>query len=119
MEKARRRGGVNVDPKVGEWQNGAATNLAALTAKQRKDRERVRVKYDLPPELKADIEAEAKGWGTSASQLAAFLLAWAMKEYHARNDGLRQAVREARTPAKALRFTHDLEIPDEWGKVPA
>lgn len=118
MSKGQRVGGMAVDRDVKKWQEGAAVNRAALSRKQIKDRDRVRVKYDLPPLLKAAIEAEAKGWGTSASQLAAFLLAWAMREYNAHNDGLRQAIREARTSTKTLRFTYDLEIPGDWGKVP-
>jgi len=116
--RGQRKGGTNIDPDLAKWQKEAAENRAALSRKQVKDRARVRVKYDLPPLLKTAIEAEAKGWGTSASQLAAFLLAWAMREYNAHNDGLRQAIREARTPTKTLRFTYDLAIPDEWGKVP-
>jgi len=117
--KAERQGGIRVDPGVAAWQEEAATNVAALTKKQRQDKERVRVKYDLPPMLKADIEAEAEGWGTSSSQFASFLLAWAMHEYHAHNGGLREAIKEAKRPCKkVLRFANNLDIPDEWGKVP-
>jgi len=108
--KGDRVGGLGIDPGVKDWYKDR---------KQLRDRARVRVKYDLPPSLKKAIEDEAAGWETSASQFAAFLLAWAMHEYHAKNEGLRQAIRKAQTPAKALRFVNDLEIPDEWGKVPA
>ena len=74
--KGNRAGGLGIDPAVTAWQADAATNIAALTAKQRKDRERVRVKYDLTPQLKAAVEDGAKAEHTSASQLAAFLLTW-------------------------------------------
>ena len=115
--KARRQGGLQIDPAVAKWQDTAALNLAALSKKQRRDRERVRVKYDILPEMKAAIEAEAKEIDTSASQVAAFLLAWALKEYAAGNADLRQAVRDAMMTARTLKFAHNLTIPEEWMKT--
>ena len=38
--------------RVADFRQGAATNVAALPTRQRRDRARVRVKTDLPPELK-------------------------------------------------------------------
>lgn len=112
--KAKRQGGLQIDPAVAKWQEEAVENLAALSKKQRRDRERVRVKYDILPEMKLAIETEAKLVDTSASQLAAFLLAWALKEYAAGNSDLRQAVRDARMAARTLKFSYNLTIPEGW-----
>ena len=121
--KGERKGGTHVkieptqtgiDPRVEQWQKDAATNLAALSAKQRKDRQRVRVKYDLDPALKATIEATAKAEGTSASQVAAFLLAWGMKEYRAGNAELRSALDAGRSNARTPRVANNLDAPHGW-----
>lgn len=112
--KAKRQGGLQIDPAVEKWQEEAALNLAALSKKQRRDRDRVRVKYDILPEMKAAIEAEAKEIDTSASQVAAFLLAWALNEYAAGNSDLRQALRDARMTARTLKFSYNLTIPEGW-----
>ncbi len=113
-EKGKGRvGGLKaIDPAVAEWQKTAATNPAALTKKQRQDRQRVRVKYDLPPELKDWIEAVAKETGTSASQLAAFLLTWAMGHW-GEETGLREAVEESKEPSRSMRFQWNLRLPGE------
>jgi len=112
--KGQPKGGLRIDPEVQRWQETAAPNVAAMTAKQRKDRERVRVKYDFAPDLKAAIETAAKAEDTSASQLAAFLLAWAMKEYHAGNTEIGAAIRAARTMARTPHFAYNIDAPDEW-----
>jgi hypothetical protein len=112
--KGERKGGVHIDPAVAQWQATAATNLAALTAKQRKDRARVRVKYDLDPALKAAVDAGAKAEGTSASQLAAFLLSWAMREYHAGNAELRSALEDGKSDARTPRVASNLDAPSRW-----
>jgi len=114
--RAKRQGGLQIDPAVAQWQEEAAQNLAALSKKQRRDRDRVRVKYDILPEMKAAIEAEAKQIDTSASQLAAFLLAWALKEYAAGNPDLRQSLRDAKMTARTLKFSYNLAIPEGWVK---
>lgn len=84
--------------------------------KQQRDRARVRVKYDLPPALKEAIEAAARApeVDTSASQFAAFLLAWAMKAYQDADTTLQEAVSNARGTARTLRFSNNLEIPPQW-----
>lgn len=112
--KAKRQGGLQIDPAVAQWQEEAAQNLAALSKKQRRDRDRVRVKYDVLPEMKTAIEAEAKQIDTSASQFAAFLLAWALREYAAGNVDLRQGLRDAKMTARTLKFAYNLTIPEGW-----
>jgi hypothetical protein len=109
-----RVGGLRVDPAVQDWQRSAATNRAALTKKQRKDRARVRVKYDMPPELKERIEAAAEHERTSASQFAAFLLIWAMEQYEDQGSqtgaALRDLVFEAKELSRSLRFEWNLKL---------
>lgn len=105
---------MRVDPAVRDWQQSAATNRAALTKKQRKDRERIRVKYDMPPELKERIETAAASERTSSSQLAAFLLLWAMDQYEDRDSAtgaaLREMVFDAKEVSRSLRFEWNLNL---------
>ena len=107
----KRVGGVRVDPAVAQWQHGAATNVAALSGQQKADRARVRVKTDLPVAVKAAVAAEAERLATSASQVVAFLLAWALHELHTGNPELAATLTEARVYSHALRFMYDLPIP--------
>lgn len=94
-DKPQRRGGLqNVDPAVMEFMRGADTNPAALTAKQRRDRKRTRVMYDLDPEVKTAIEDIAKEQKTSASQAAALLLTWVAARYF-QNNGIATELKEA------------------------
>jgi len=104
MEK-QRKGGLKIDPDVKAWQKNAATNKAALTKKQRRDGARVRVKYDLPPELKAAIEVAAKDYGTSASQFAGWLLLWAIMKCNERPP---------MTASHSPFFDYDVVLPVEW-----
>ncbi len=113
-DKPSRVGGVRVDPAVAAFQQSAATNVAALSRKQLADRARVRVKADLPVEVKQVVAAEAERLETSESQVVAFLLAWALHELHAGNPELVKALETARVYARALRFLYDLQIPDAF-----
>jgi len=76
------------------------------------DRARVRVKADLPVEVKQAVAAEAERLETSESQVVAFLLAWALHELHVGNSELTEALETARVYSRALRFLYDLPIPD-------
>ena len=96
--KGERKGGIHVDPAVAEWQQGAAPNVAALTKKERRDRQRVRVKADLPVEVKTAVERVAGEAETSESQLVAFLVAW----------GLKRLPRGRRRPGRRPRRGEDL-----------
>lgn len=113
-DKPMRVGGVRVDPAVEAFQRGAATNMAALSRKQLADRARVRVKADLPVEVKQAVAAEAERLETSESQVVAFLLAWALHELHAGNAELVKALETARVYSRALRFLFNYEIPDAF-----
>lgn len=112
MAKGERRGGLRIDPAVREWQQGAARNEAALTRRQRYDRERVRVRLDVPPAVAQGLEREAATWETSQSQLGAFLLGWALTKLHSGDDDeLGVAIDGARRWSKAINVKFDLEIP--------
>lgn len=112
--KGERKGGLKVDPAVEAWQKTAAPNVAADTPKQARDRERVRVKADLPVELKEAVSRAADRLETSDSQLVAFLVAYGLKELTAGDEELVEALMKGRVWAKALRFRYDLTIPDAW-----
>jgi hypothetical protein len=117
--KNQRVGGLatqTIDPAVVQWVVAAAENKAALSKKQRQDRQRVRVKYDLPPWLKQSIEALANDdqFDTSASQAAAFLLAYGVHRLRCGDQELRNALMAAKEPARTLQFSWNLVIPEEW-----
>jgi len=114
MADKARVGGVRVDPAVAAFQRGAATNVAALSRKQVADRARVRVKADLPVEVKQAVAAEAERLETSESQVVAFLLAWALHELRTANPDLAEALETARIYSRALRFLYNYEIPDAF-----
>jgi hypothetical protein len=107
-----RVGGLRLDPEVQALVDGAAVNVAALTAKQRRDRKRIRIRLDVPAWLKAALAADAADAGTSANQLGAFLLAWVLREYR-RDPCLQEAVRDAKRLSRNLRVSWDLEVPDK------
>ncbi len=106
---------ANIDPAVADWLKDAQTNKAALTKKQKSDRKRVRVIYDLSPDLKQAIEVEAKRQGTSASQLAAFLLAYAVKGVRSGNAEIKAALGEGKSPSRTMKFDFNLDAPESWG----
>lgn len=103
-----------IDPAVASMLKGASINTAALTKKQKRDKRRVRVIYDLMPELKAAIEAEAKRQATSASQLAAFLLTYAVKEAKSGNAEISAALTDGKSPSATMRFDWNLDAPESW-----
>lgn len=118
MGQKKRVGGLRADPEVVAWQQQAAVNTAALTKKERADRRRVQVKYDISEELggaelKGRIEEAAKSEGTSASQLASFLLGWVMDRWEDEESEigaeLRERVDEAKVPSRSMRIEWNLE----------
>jgi len=113
MGKDGRVGGLNVDPAVRDWQRSAAENAAALTKKQRKDRQRTTAKYDLPKWLKEAIIEAAQKTETSASQMAAFLMAWGLRLYLRRDVEMVDAIWMNKEKSATLRFESNLNIPRE------
>lgn len=109
MTKKRRVGGLQVDPAVLEWQQQAASNPATLTRKQRADRQRIRVKYDMPIALKIALRQIGEREGTSASQAASALLCWAAEQYIAGHEQARACFAE-KSPARTMQFDWNIEI---------
>jgi len=106
-----RVGGLQLDPAVEEWRAEAADNPARLTRKQREDRQRTRVRYDVPAWLKEAVEEVATEQNTSASQAAALLLAWSLHHYRDRDPALLDAFFDNHEPSRTLRFEFNVKIP--------
>jgi hypothetical protein len=86
----------------------------SMTAKERYDAERVRVTYDCPRWLREAVKKKGKLLGTSASQFAVMLLAWAMGEYIDGNQELRELIYRSKDPRPdALKIEYDLGVPDK------
>lgn len=84
-----------------------------MTAKEKYDAERVKASYDCPRWLRDAVKDAASARGTSASQMATLLLAWALAELKHGSDGLRDLLWDAKQPRPdALRIEYDLKIPD-------
>lgn len=118
MAERKRVGGLTtLDPAVQQWQAQAAENPATVTAKRRKDRQRVRIFVDISPELKAALERVA-GWehgeDTSVSQATELLLTWAALGYLRGEHDLRRAFGAGKTHARTPKFSWNVTIPDEW-----
>jgi hypothetical protein len=108
--KPVRRGGLtHLDPAVVAWQQGAATNTAALTPKQHADRGRVRVRLDVPPTVATALAALAEALQTSQSQAGALLLAYALDL--AGREPLAGLLQSQLRRAAAINVKNDLEIP--------
>jgi len=89
----------------------------SMTAKERYEAARVRAAYDCPRWLREAVKRTASERGTSASQLAAFLLAWGLVELQ-ENDELRDMLwRSKDARPDALRIEYDLEIPDDLHRI--
>jgi hypothetical protein len=119
MADRKRKSALNLDPAVSAWQKGAAENRAALTEKQKRDRQRTRIYIDVDEELKAVIEAIAgrDGEDTSMSQAAELLLSFGAVAYIEGEDDVRAAFREGRVPARTPRFGWNVSIPDLWQRI--
>lgn len=116
----QRRGGIRVDPMVAAFQQQAATNTAALTKRQRADRERKtrQVKLDLSSaKRKTALERVAAREGTSMSQAGNLLLAWALRGYLQQNEEISAAFAAGKSPARTPRFAWNLAEPENWARL--
>lgn len=118
MAERKRVGGLTrVDPAVSAWQSGAAENPATVSAKRKRDRQRVRIFIDITPELKAALETVA-GWkhgeDSSVSQTSEMLLTFAVLAYQRSDEELLAAFRDGKSHAKTPKFSWNLEIPESW-----
>ena len=110
MADEERKGGLGkLDPAVVAFQKKGAANPAAQTKKQKKDAKRVRVKLDVPEELKRRLTEAAAAEETSLSQLAGFLLDRAMGQYET-DEALRDAIFEAKVPSRSMKIRWNLEF---------
>ena len=120
--KERRKSAAQpaADPENAQWLQDAATNVAALTAKQRYELKRVRGRYDLhAQEIDQALAKIAERFHTSKSQVASFLLAFAVTAYieDVAGDGdlgLWELIADAKTPARTLQYEWSLELPYDW-----
>ena len=87
--------------------------MGAGAGKGRREAGGVGVGVDVPGGVKAAVEAEAQRLKTGESQMASFLLAWALAELRAGNKELARLLRENTLYARTLRFEYVLEIPAE------
>ena len=76
------------------------------------DRERVRLRLDAPAWLKAEIEKEAKSRQMSISNLAGFLLAYALTLYRDGDPELLAALEAATTEITSLRWSYAVVLDD-------
>lgn len=113
-KKRQRQGGLRADPEVEQWLATAADNPSALTRKQKLDRQRIRVRYDVPAWLKAAVSKIARDQTTSDSQAGALLLAYAVKQYFGNDTELVDAFFSNRSPSNTLRFDTDIAIPAQF-----
>jgi hypothetical protein len=111
----RRKGGLQVDPAVADFGRPAVQNRAAASSRQRAEAERERLKIDLPASVKETLAAKAKSLDTSQSQLAGWLIAYALDRAGA-DPELAAMLEGARVSARSLNFRWNLEIPEEWQK---
>ena len=108
------RGSADPDT-LAQMRDSAVRNKAALTAKQRRDRQRKRVMYDIDPTVKEVAQLLAKREDTSASQLVELLIVYGIRAYLRGDEELQEALAlETRTHANTLRFNWNLHIPEEW-----
>ena len=117
MSKRRQRKKYSgLDPVVaGYLKKDAVENKAALTPKQKRDRKRKRVMYDIDPTIKEVVQHLAKREDTSASQLVELLIVYGIRAYLRGDAELQEALAlETRTHANTLRFNWNLHIPEEW-----
>jgi hypothetical protein len=116
----QRVGGFNVrgsaDPDaLAQLKNSAVLNRAAMTAKQKRDRKRKRVMYDIDPVIKDVVQHIAKREDTSASQFVELLVAYGLRAYLRGDEELREAMAlDTRVVSRTPRFYWNLRIPEEW-----
>ncbi len=116
MANGRVGGLGKLDPAVVEFQKRAAQNPQTVTRKQRQDRKRVRVNFDVPLELKAALEkiADMEHEDTSMAQVAALLLSWATRAYIAGEPEVRALFEEERFLARTPKFAYNIDVPQRF-----
>ena len=80
--------------------------------KQEYDRNRVRLRVDVPTWLKDAIEEEADGQRVSMSQLSAFFLAYALRLYCDGDTAILELLEKSKTQITSLRWAFGIELSD-------
>jgi len=104
--------GLDVDVRQTLMQD-AVRNKAALTAKQRWDRKRVRRTFDLNPTVIAALRAVAEKEGVSMSKLANFLLARVLLTYF-EDPAMARALDLHKRPVYTSQFDWVPDPPEDW-----
>ena len=108
------RGSADPDT-LAQMRDSAVRNKAAMTAKQKRDRKRKRVMYDIDPTVKDVAQLLAKREDTSASQLVEMLIVYGIRAYLRNDSEIAEALSlENRIRSRTPRFYWDLKIPEEW-----
>ena len=115
MAKKRERvgGARRADPDTEAWSDRATPNLAAMSRKQRYDRERIRVRIDTDEVVKQLLAQVSAEQGTSSNQLGSLLMAWGLLQFVQGNEELLSIVSESRRTSRNMRVDFDIIIPDE------
>lgn len=106
----KRKGGLRLDPAVIQFQQQAASNKAAQTARQKYDAARTRVRADVPEWLKDELDAIADELSTSRTQLGALLWTWAVTRYREADADLEDVLHTAMVNSRSINVDVDLEI---------
>lgn len=79
-------------------------------------RKRTKATYDLPPVIQEAVAAVAKREDTSASQLVAICLAYALSRYIEDEPDLIDAL-STRRPTQTPRFSWNIRVPGQWLRI--
>jgi len=104
------QGELQGDPDTEAWLETAVPSRAALTSRQKYDAARIRIHPDVPGWLKEKLIGIADEWGTSLSQLSAFLLGWAVVHLLEEDTEIDELLASSAVPSRALRIETDLEM---------
>ena len=101
------------------WGKVKARPLAVAGSDMRASRpERVRLRLDVPQWLREETIRVAGAEDTSISQLASFLLAYALVLYEHGDPDLLAQLQMARSLSRSLRWGHDLDVADLAERFP-
>ena len=92
MRKRKRINPLPNDSDTLSWLQDATPNRTAMSKRQRYEAKRVRVRLDVPPEVKEALALLASKLSTSSSQVGALLLAWGLLQYQGGDRGIHRGI---------------------------
>ena len=92
---------------------GAVPNKSALTAKQRWDRKRKRLSFDLNQQVIEALRLIAQEESASISRLGSFLLTWSLLAYF-EDPALPQILDDHKRPVYISQYDWAPEPPEDW-----